>query len=151
MIFKCSIPVDNHITKKNHMEVHRVGSVSKIGKSSALTVAEKILIQRLILAKLQSRLDQPIECDIQVKFTFHFKNYWTKPKNKKDISRRNKKLGDLSNLFQLPEDCLILAGIIADDQQICSYDGSRRLPGPENRLDIEISRLPYDLGSGVFT
>lgn len=33
---------------------------------------------------------------------------------------------DLSNLYQLPEDVLQRVGIIEDDQQIWSHDGSRR-------------------------
>jgi len=34
---------------------------------------------------------------------------------------------DLSNLYQLPEDVMQKAGIIEDDQQIESHDGSRRV------------------------
>ena len=137
MLFKCSIPVDHHISKKNSMRIWQ----GRVGKSPELQIAEDVLLNKLHLERLKQRLDHTITCDIAVKFTFVFKDYLTKKKSKKDVPRRSRKVCDLSNLFQMPEDCLTKAGIIGDDSQICSYDGSRRIPGLQNRLDIEITEF----------
>ena len=50
---------------------------------------------------------------------------------------------DLSNLYQLPEDCLQQAGIIENDNLIESHDLSRRLHGPQNELEIFILRFQH--------
>lgn len=49
-----------------------------------------------------------------------------------------KTIGDLSNLYQLPEDCLEKAGIIANDTLIMAHDYSRRLPAEKNELEIYV-------------
>ena len=41
--------------------------------------------------------------------------------------RSNENLPDASNLYQMPEDLLGVAGIIEDDRQVESHDGSRRV------------------------
>lgn len=118
----------------------------RISKNRELSVAESVMLQRLHIARLKSGLKEPINQDILVRFSFFFKNYWTKPRSKKEIPRRSEKLGDLSNLYQLPEDCLTKSLIIRDDCLICSHDGSRRLPGQENGLEIVIyafEEIPY--------
>lgn len=146
MLFRCRIPIPHHGIKKNSRQIMRgAGGQPFIGKSKSLSVIEKVLTQRLTICRLQQRIDTPISTDVSVKMIFFFKNYWIKPKNKKELTRRSKTLGDLSNLYQLPEDCLQLAGIIADDAQIQSHDGSRILPGSENELLIEITS--YDLNN----
>lgn len=64
-------------------------------------------------------------------FHFYFKNYYVK--KKKQI---NKKINDLSNLYELPQDALQKAGIIENDSQIASHDLSRRLPGSKDEIEI---------------
>ena len=41
--------------------------------------------------------------------------------------RSNENLPDASNLYQMPEDLLEAAGVIEDDRQVESHDGSRRV------------------------
>lgn len=41
--------------------------------------------------------------------------------------RSGETIPDMSNLYQAPEDALQKAGVIADDRQIESHDGSRRI------------------------
>jgi Holliday junction resolvase RusA-like endonuclease len=65
-------------------------------------------------------------------FRFFFLDYYTK------TGERRRTLPDLSNLYEMPQDCLQTAGIIDNDTDIISHDGSRRLPGVENRLEILI-------------
>lgn len=45
---------------------------------------------------------------------------------------------DLSNLIELPADCLQSAGIIENDTDIVSFNGTGRFPGKQNELEIEI-------------
>ena len=133
ILFRCKLSLDHHAIKKNSREIMRNRDGRPfLGKSRDLAIAEQILIRKLMIEKYKAKMQDPITCDIQISFIFGFKNYFTKK------GERNKKLGDLSNLYQLPEDCLTKAGIILDDNQIQSHDGSRRLPGDENYLIIII-------------
>lgn len=74
---------------------------------------------------------------------FHF--YFTIDKYMTARNRINLKLPDLSNLYELPQDCLQDAGIISNDTLIHSHDLSRRLIGQENKLEIFL--LKYDISS----
>lgn len=97
---------------------------------------ENELIMNLSSFRNQHKLERPIEGPLWVMFRFHYPN--TKS------GKRWERVVDLSNLIQGPEDALIKAGVIKDDKQIESYDGSRRVYGsPSNRLDIYI--MGYDL------
>lgn len=89
----------------------------------------------LIAALRQTHFKEIIRGDIRVKFTFTFANYFTKK------MERAKTILDLDNCIALPMDALTKSGIIDDDQQVCSFDGSRRKPGLENILEIEIFRF----------
>ena len=111
-----------------------------ISKSDEASKIENELLMKLRLEKFKQKIDQPITCDLQAKIIFYYPEtvFWTKK------HERNKKLGDLDNLLSLPIDCLQKAGIIANDSQICSFDGSRRVPLPEKTqyyLDIELIKL----------
>lgn len=53
----------------------------------------------------------------------------------------NKKLPDLSNLYQLPEDLLQKCKIIENDNLIHSHDYSRRIPGDGYKLEIHILKF----------
>jgi Holliday junction resolvase RusA-like endonuclease len=53
---------------------------------------------------------------------------------------QTKRRADASNLYQLPEDAMERAGVIENDYQIASHDGSRRLYDRENpRVEITLS------------
>ncbi len=86
------------------------------------------MLTKLLAAKVGPVITDPIH----VCFKFIFNDFFTK----KNEQRRT--LPDLSNLVQLPEDVLQKAGIIQNDSQIMSLDGSRRLPGSSNYLEIYI-------------
>jgi Holliday junction resolvase RusA-like endonuclease len=136
-LFKCSLLLDHHAIKKNSREIHRNWKTGQpfIGKNQKLTVAENILLTKLIYMRNKHRIFEPISEDIQVKFIFYCKNYYTKK------NERSKNLPDLENLISLPQDCLQKAEIILNDRLIQSLDGSRIKPGEENRLDIEITKF----------
>lgn len=69
---------------------------------------------------------------------FFFKDFFTQK------GARSKHLPDLSNAVELPLDCLQAAGIIYDDNLVCSLDGSRRIPAKENYLEITIYKFTED-------
>ena len=135
------INVDSHVSKKNSRPIFRTGGGKGrafIGKSPKLVHAEAYLTQELrrewaAYCKALKRDLSPIDYPIHVKFTFMFKDYYTKH------GVMSKKLPDLSNLYELPQDALQRAGIIENDVLIFSHDGSRREPCKSNTLLIEIS------------
>ncbi|MEL6544370.1 MAG: RusA family crossover junction endodeoxyribonuclease [Myxococcota bacterium] len=66
------------------------------------------------------------------------------PVNAKIVTYRAKRQsGDASGWYQAPEDALEAAGILKNDHQIESHDGSRRDRDWENpRVEIELRGLP---------
>lgn len=129
--FKVSFPVEYHVSKKNNRPIFGRGEKKWIGKSDRLKKAEAFLT--LIFKSVVARSSTaPLKGDIHATFRFYFKDYFTKD------GHRSKRLPDLSNLIQLPEDCLQTAGVIENDTDIVSLDGSGRFPGDDNRLEIEL-------------
>lgn len=127
--FYISLYVPDHLSKKNNRPIWR----GRLGKSQKLRDVENYLTAAF-KKELGSR--PTIKGPVWVKFIFHTTKYWTKKK------QRNKKMGDLVNLIQLPADCLESAGVIEDDTNIISMDGSRRLPSDHNRLEICVLSVP---------
>ena len=136
LLFYANIKVERHFTKKNSRPIYRRGGKPFLGKDPAFAKAENAMVQELRLQASNSRITQPFEDDVWAMFLFHFDNYYVK-----DGSRRSKRIGDLSNLYQMPEDCLQKAGIIKDDSQICSHDLSRRIPSSETYLEVFLLKL----------
>ena len=118
--------------KKNSRPIHlnRKTGVRFIGKSAALAAGEQWLKLNFLKARHAAQISFPIHRDVHVAFFFTFKDFYSKD------GYRRKTIPDLSNLVQAPEDALQQAGIIKDDGQIVSLDGSRRLPGKENILEV---------------
>lgn len=139
IIFKCLVEVNKHGVLKNSKRILKKWSSEQrfIGKSENAEYAQKYLNAVLMREKLKSRVDT-IDFDVNVKFVFHYPTsvYFTK------AGKRSNKVGDLSNLYELPQDCLQKVGILANDSLIVSHDGSRRAPieGVKYMLEIEISR-----------
>lgn len=132
--FFISIPVESHVVKKNNRPILGRGEKKWIGKSPKLKSAEEYLTYYLLSAKHQRRLD-PLKGDIHAVFRFYMTNYFTKD------GKRSRAIADLSNLIELPQDCLQAAGIIENDNDIVCLDGSGRFPGKENVLEIELRVL----------
>jgi len=137
-IFFARFKVGSHIVKKNNRPImrHRGRGTTFIGKSTELRQAESHMSYELFKAKRDNKISYPIMTDIHCQFRFFFKDFYTKQ------GVRKLTLPDLSNLIQLPEDCLQEAEIIGNDTQIISLDGSRRLPGEANVLEISIWLVP---------
>jgi len=132
-MFKCKVLVQRHSSKKNEKEPRRRGNKTFIGKSDRAKQAEDWLILKLRSEKLKQRIDT-ITDDLNAKFTFYFPEsvYYTKKGD------RSKKLPDISNLYELPQDVMQKIQIIENDTQICSHDGSRRAVSHDNNYYLEI-------------
>lgn len=139
-----NIDVQSHVIKKNSRPIYRRGAKVFLGKSKELVNAEKAMTLNLRSQANIQGLKEPIKGPLWVIMHFYFprERFFTK---QKQISRI---LPDLTNLMQLPEDCLVEAGIIEDDSQIHSVDLSRRLPSHEYRLEIFL--LKYQDSSLLF-
>jgi Holliday junction resolvase RusA-like endonuclease len=98
-----------------------------LGKSRKLADAETEAIQEI---KRQAwNVDEPLPVTYPLHVTFLF-------------YRKDKRHTDLSNLYEFPQDCLQKAGIIENDCQIESHDGSRKLYDKDNpRTEIYIERF----------
>ncbi len=135
-----TIPVENHLSKKNGRPIffNKLRQRHFIGKDARLKSAEDHMILEMKMQRISQNIMDPICERIWTIFHFYFskEDYFTK---KGDISL---KLPDLSNLYELPQDSLQKAGIILNDTQIESHDLSRRLYSDKPRLDIFI--LKYD-------
>lgn len=117
----------NPVVKKNSRPIWKNRRTGKgmLGKSDALVAAEEEAYYQL---KEQMRGDYPVLGKLHVKFLFY---------------RKDQRHTDLSNLIEFPADCLQRAGIIENDVQIESLDGSRKLLDTENpRTEIYI--FPFE-------
>ena len=145
IIFTCKIPVDKHHIKKNSREIHINRATGKrfIGKSKELAMGEAYLTQRLYQEGLKMGIRSPIQDSIIANFLFYFREEDFRFKNGKEKRR------DLSNLYQLPEDCLVAAGIIEDDSLIYNHGFSTKLvtPGDSNMLEICLMRFKKEKAS----
>ena len=140
VLFKCKIKTTKHGSKKNRKRIYRNRRTGRlfIGQEAATKSTLDQLLSRLQIEKLKSRIDT-IECDIQAKIIFYFPQsvYFTKK------GHRSSKIADLSNLYQGVEDALQKAKIIKNDSQICSHDGSKRVPCDGTDYWLEIQLLKY--------
>ena len=129
--FHAVIPVERHRTKKNG----KMSIKGRVITKPEARKAEKAMVD--ILSLMRNQLGTTLEGSLHAQFVFTFKDYY-----KKDGQRR-KTLPDLSNLIELPQDALEKAGIIKNDTDIVSLDGSRRLPGSNNFLTITLSKVHH--------
>lgn len=132
--FYAKIPVKSHMVSKNRRPIRFNRKTGKpfLGKSGSLESAERHLQLHLMKARHDMNLCLPIRVDCHVALHFHFADFYTAK------GLRRKTLPDLSNLIQIVEDSLQKSGIIENDNLITSLDGSRRLPGKDNFLEIWI-------------
>ena len=130
-----------HAASKNEKIIRFNNKTGKrfIAKTSRALSAEDWILSNLISHRLRNRIDEPFTCDIAAQFKFYFPEtvYYTKK------GERSKILPDLDNLVQIYFDCLQQAKIIKNDTQICSLDGTRRLPinGTDYHVEIELTEF----------
>lgn len=121
ILFQHLVQVIRHSSKKNEKRAVLLhGRVMNI-KSSTARLAENHLINELTRIKNTFNIKTITE-DINLKMIFLFPQsvFFTKK------GERSKKLPDLSNLYELPQDVMQTVGIIENDTQVCGHDGSGR-------------------------
>lgn len=134
-----TIPVIKHVSKKNGRKIFVNRATGRLfpSKGKDLRSAENSL-QIAFKSQMQAfNITYPIDERIWAIYFFHFEtdSFFTK---KGQISR---KLPDLSNLLELPSDCLTQSGVISDDTLIDSFDLSRRLVGAQTKLEVFLLRI----------
>lgn len=139
-IFSSVFSLPAHGIKKNNKQIryNRRTGKSFIASNQNVLNLEQMLTKLLYLDNKDKNvfIDYPIRA--MFLFKFPLKEYYTKRKT------INQRLGDLSNLYQLPEDCLEKAGILKNDALIMSHDGSRKLPTDKLTCELEIYLYKYD-------
>lgn len=155
ILFQACFRVPRMAASKNEktIRMNRGTGQRFIGKHDKTIECQEWILSHLNVERIKQRIDSPILCDLNAEFTFYFPKsvYFTK----KDV--RSKTLPDLSNLYELPQDCLQYnfcklnkkhpqfkeIKIIGSDSQICSHDGSRRLPidGTDYYLKIVLTEF----------
>lgn len=142
ILFHCRIEVEKHLAKKNNRPIYRNKYTHRVtlGKSSNLKMQEHQYLYKFRQEKIKQKLDT-ITTPVQATMLFYFPKdvFFTKK------GTINKNLPDLSNLYELPQDCLTTAGVIYDDQLIFSHDFSRRLYHDKDTFEFELILKPYDL------
>lgn len=123
LLFHALIEVESHGILKNSKQIFRNKKTGKcfISSSDRAKKGGSNLVGAFLKLKHQFKHETILD-DVIAEFIFVYPKtkYFTK------AGHRNKKLGDLSNLYQLVEDSLQKAGIIFDDGQIVNHGDSRR-------------------------
>ena len=136
MIYHAYFPVDEHVVKKNNRNIFVNKKTGRMfpGKSKKLVSAENWLTMCFKSQLAKWGLSLPIQVPVKAQFVFYYPEdeFYTKQGT---ISR---KLPDLSNLYQLPEDCLQAAGVIQNDWQIFSHTDCYRSPWDEKALLVSL-------------
>ena len=121
---KIIIPGDA-VSKKNSRPIHRSRRTGKsfLGKSRRLRAAERVAVDCVVDSGVEA-----ITCDVAVSFVAY---------------TRTLQRIDLSNMVQLYEDALQIGGVLRNDSQIRSLDGTRQRHDPRNPR-VEITIVPFD-------
>ena len=131
VLYHYALPVENHYKKKNNRKIvyNKHLNRSFLGKDSKLVKGENYLIN-----KFSENFPTMIDIEVWCIFLFYYDaaSYYTK------AGARKKKLGDLSNHYQIVEDCLEKAGVILNDDLIRAHDLSRILVGDQMALEVFI-------------
>lgn len=139
VLFHVTIPMPAHVSKKNGKEISFNRSTGRrfVRSNDRVLLAQKWLIQKLTTERLKQKIDTITE-DIIAEFVFWFPEsiYYTKK------GERSLKINYLSNLIELPQDCLQTAKIIENDAKVVSLGNSHRRPikGNQYYLEIKLSR-----------
>lgn len=133
------------MVKKNRREIHvnRATGQRFIGKSKDLVAAEFVMEREMNWAKGAAKsLKDAIVEDVWVIMHFHVTPEQWFVKGGANKGHERKTNPDLSNLYQLPEDCLQSSGIIDNDRLIKAHDWSRVVLSDKCALEIWI--VAYD-------
>lgn len=110
-------------TKKTHQQIVRV-------KGRPIVIPDKVTAkwQSDAVSQLQAQADSPfaLGCPVSVRAVFY----------------RDKAKGDLVNYMQALADALEKAGVVENDRQILSWDGSRLAKDADNpRIELDVTPM----------
>lgn len=144
-LFHFHMKVPKHVVKKNRRPIKRNWATGKpfLGKSLELSCAESKLEDLLRIKIMREPAFKTIAVPVWCVFLFYFPAEDFVVKKGKRKGKLSGRLPDLSNLIEMPQDALQKAGVIENDNLICSLDLSRRLPG--DRASLEIFIFEYRL------
>jgi len=130
-VFELLIEVKEHAVQKNRQQIRFSKSTRRrfIAKSDQAQRAANELTQKLLIYKLQNKIET-IDFDVTAKFVFYYPQ--SKFFTKKGV--RSKNLADVSNLIELPQDCLQKSKILADDNLICTVEAKRGISTDDRHL-----------------
>lgn len=135
LLFSATFSLPSHGIKKNSKDIlfNKATGRRFVASNAKAKKQENQLVNLLLLEKNKKQLST-IKDRVWLKLEFYF------PKDKffTKKSTISKKLPDLSNLYQMPEDALEKAKIIDNDTLIDSHDGSRRLMSASNEYILKI-------------
>lgn len=136
LLFHFITEVSGFSSKKNNKSIYRgKGGRPFIATNSKYKALDDILVLHLRRRAAELHLVKTISHPVRCVFHFFSPSWVTK---RGTINRR---AGDLSNLFLGPEDALQKAGIIDDDSQILSYDGSRKILSQDTKIEIYLFKI----------
>ena len=122
MIAEITLP-GRPITKKNSQ---RIVTNRKTGRPMVIQSEQYVRYETECLWRLKQYRGPKFKCDVEVRALFHMPS---------------KQRPDLCNLMQSIADILEKAGIIENDRNIASWDGTRLMVDrDEPRVDIEIRK-----------
>jgi len=141
LVFHCAFEVSNHTSLKNPKVIRQSGSRRYIASSSKVLSLKREVTALIMQAARKSvygsitpyltNINFPVRAEIKLIF----------PESRLITLKKtlNKKCGDLSNLYQMSEDCLTHAGVLEDDCWIKDHSGSQIMISPDNKYYLDIS------------
>lgn len=135
LVFSSTLRVTGFGMLKNRK---RIFTNKRTGASFLGTEQKHKNYQNELLAKLIKARPADFVCNSASMLRIQFKFAYPRHKIVTKKNALNRKCGDLSNLYQMPEDCLQRAEIISDDVYIVSHAGSKRVISPDENYYIEI-------------
>ena len=113
-------------TKKNHSRIVWSGNRPRLLPSEAHEEWFNAAIWTIKPAIIDHHNSLPIRCDVNVTATFY----------------RDRNTGDANGYYQALADLLEKAGVVENDRQIVSWDGSRLRKDAENpRIEVSIQEV----------
>lgn len=134
-------PKFKHVVKKNNRPIWRRGRIPTIGKSADLIFAEQYLIASFRKFAAAQQIKEPYTNPVHAIYHFYFGP---------ELNRQYAMV-DLSNLFEIISDTLQAgrnntgAGIIKNDKQIKSFDGTRMFKAKATKLEVFLLKFTEDL------
>ena len=141
LIFHSVFEVSFHGSLKNDKIIRQSGFKRFIGTKDRTKALKNEIVAKLMQSSRKAIYSEnkPYLTNINFPIRAQFLFIYAKDILITKRQTLNMKSGDLSNLYQLPEDALQSAGILENDCWIKSHSGSDIMISPDNKFYLEIS------------